>query len=132
MSIREELLHREDEAWRAFEPSVRTGEGLAFGWSTSEVAGHMAFWMDRAARMLEAVADGTMQVGAFAVDIDVENDARRPGWAAFGPDDAVAAMTAARERLRAAWSALPDPDGTSAAWFAEDSFEHYEEHMGGS
>ena len=132
MNIREELLARDAEAWPALETAVRTGEGLAFGWTTSEVAGHMAFWMDRSARMLEAVAAGTMEDGIFAVDIDAENDARRPSWAATGPAEALAAMAAAHDRLCAAWSALPDPDGTAAAWFAEDSFEHYEEHTGGS
>jgi len=85
--------------------------------------------MDRCAQMLEATAAGPVEDGAFEVDIDAENDARRAGWAATPPDEALAAMDAARERLVAAWSSIEDPDGTAAAWFAEDSFEHYDEHM---
>jgi mycothiol maleylpyruvate isomerase-like protein len=129
VSLREELADREAREWSAFAQRVRADEGLAFGWSSSEVAGHLAFWMDRCAAMLEATAAGPVEDGAFEVDIDAENDARKRGWAATPPDEAIAAMEAARARLLAAWAAIDDPDGTAAAWFAEDSFEHYDEHM---
>ena len=132
MSLRDELLAQEADAWATFEPMLRSGEDLAFGWSTSEVAGHLAFWQDRCARMLEAIAAGPIEDGAFTVDIDAENDARRPGWAATPVEEALAEAGVARERMLGAWSALQDPSGTAAAWFAEDSTEHYDEHTGGS
>jgi hypothetical protein len=132
MGLREELLEHEAEAWAAFAPRLRSGDGLAFGWTQAEVAGHLTFWMERCARMLEAVAVGPVEDDDFAVDIDAENDARRPGWAQTPPDGAVAAAEAARERVLAAWRALDEPSGSAASWFAGDTFEHYEEHTGGA
>jgi hypothetical protein len=132
VSLRDELLAQEAEAWAAFEPVLRSGDGLAFAWSVSEVAGHLAFWMERCAAMLEAVAEGPVDDDDFAVDIDAENDERRPGWAGQPADEAVAAAVAARDRVLRAWSTLDDPSGSEASWFAGDTFEHYDEHMGGS
>ncbi|MEX0983753.1 MAG: maleylpyruvate isomerase N-terminal domain-containing protein [Actinomycetota bacterium] len=132
MSIREELLDQEAEAWAAFEPRLRSGEGLAFGWTHAEVAGHLAYWMQRCALMLEAAAEGPIDDDAFAVDIDAENDARRPGWAATPVEEALAAAVEARERVLRAWAALDEPSGSAASWFEGDTFEHYDEHTGGS
>jgi hypothetical protein len=132
MSMREELLAQEAESWAAFEPRLRSGEGLAFGWTQAEVAGHLAFWMERCARWLEETAAGTIDDGEFAVDIDAENDARRPEWAATPVDEAVTSAVAARERVLRAWSAIEDPSGSAAGWFAGDTFEHYDEHTGGA
>jgi hypothetical protein len=129
VTLREELSAQEAEAWAAFEPRLRTGEGLADGWTPSEVAGHLAFWMDRCAAMLNAIAAGPVEDGAFAIDIDAENDARRASWAAVPADEAVASAVEARERVLKAWSAIDDPTGSAASWFAGDTFEHYDEHM---
>jgi len=132
MSLHDELTAQEAASWAAFEPRLRTGEGLAPGWTPSEVAGHLAFWMERCARMLEASATGPVEDGDFEVDIDAENDARRAGWAAAPLDEALASAVAARQRLLTAWSALEDPSGSAASWFAGDTFEHYDEHTGGA
>jgi hypothetical protein len=132
MSMRDELLAQEATAWADFEPRLRSGEGLAFGWTQAEVGGHLAFWMERCAQMLEASAAGPVEDGAFEIDIDAENDARRPTWAALPPEEAVEAAVAARDRVIRAWSALDDPTGSEASWFTGDTFEHYDEHTGGA
>jgi hypothetical protein len=129
VSLRDELRAQEAEAWAVFEPVLRSGDGLAFGWSVSEVAGHLTFWMERCAAMLEAVAAAPVDDDDFAVDIDAENDARRPSWAGRPADEAVAGAVAARDRVVRAWAALEDPSGSAASWFAGDTFEHYDEHM---
>ena len=130
--MREEMLAQEAEAWADFEPRLRSGQGLAFGWTQAEVAGHLAFWMERCAQMLEASAEGQVEDGAFEVDIDHENDVRRAGWAALPADEAVEAAVTARERVIRAWSALKEPTGSEAGWFTGDTFEHYDEHTGGA
>jgi Mycothiol maleylpyruvate isomerase N-terminal domain len=130
--MREELSVREAEAWKDFEPRLRSGDGLAFGWTQAEVAGHLAFWMERCAEMLEASAAGPVEDGAFEIDIDAANDERRPAWSATPVDQAVEAAVDARARVLTAWSALDDPTGSEASWFAGDTFEHYDEHTGGA
>lgn len=130
MSLREGYLGREAEAWPRLQAALDEGRD-AFGWSPSAVAGHIAFWTSRAADALGAMADGTFDRGVFAVDVDTENDRLLPTWDAMPVERARADLEAARERVRAAWSRLgEDPDDTAAGWFAGDTFEHYDEHVG--
>ena len=110
-------------------PALRAGP--AFGWTQAEVAGHLAFWMERCAQMLEASAEGQVEDGAFEVDIDQENDARRAGWRRCPP------TRRSRRRSRPASArfrvvGVQEPTGSEAGWFTGDTFEHYDEHTGGA
>jgi hypothetical protein len=131
MTRREDYLDRESASWTGLEGLLDAGRG-SFGWPANAVAGHVAFWLDRAARALEAIAAGVFDPADFDVDVDRENERRLPEWTAMQIVDARAALAAARDRIRSAWSAIPTPDNGSAAWFAGDTFEHYDEHVSGA
>ena len=131
MSLREGYLEREEAAWARLQAALDQGRD-AFGWSGAAVAGHIAFWVSRAADALSSMADGTFDRDAFATDVDAENDRLLPTWNALPLDRARADLEAARRRARSAWSRLDEPDDTAAGWFAGDTFEHYDEHVGGS
>jgi hypothetical protein len=130
MTLRGEYLERESAAWRELQGALDEGRD-AFGWSTSAVAGHVAYWVDRAADAIESIGAGTYEPTAFATDVDAENDRLLPAWDAMPVGEARAALDTARGRLVAAWTALEDPTDEAAEWFAGDGFEHYEEHVGG-
>ncbi|MFN8233787.1 MAG: hypothetical protein U0V56_10065 [Actinomycetota bacterium] len=131
MSVREGYLEREAAAWPRLQAALDAGRD-ALGWSGSAVAGHIAFWMSRAADALSSMADGTFDREAFATDVDAENDRLLPTWDAMPVERARADLEAARARVLAAWSRLDEPDDTAAGWFAGDTFEHYDEHVGGA
>jgi hypothetical protein len=131
MSRHEDYLDREATSWAGLEELLDAGTG-SFGWPANAVAGHVAFWLDRAARALEGMAAGAFDPADFRVDIHRENERRLPEWGAMPMSDARAALTAARARIRSAWSSMPTPSGGAAAWFAGDTFEHYDEHVAGA
>jgi hypothetical protein len=131
MSRHDDYLERESASWAGLEALIDAGRG-SFGWAPNAVAGHVAFWLDRAARALEAKAAGVFDPDDFRVDIDRENDERLPAWTAMPMSEALATLQRARDRIRAAWSAIPTPDNGAAAWFAGDTFEHYDEHVAGA
>jgi hypothetical protein len=127
----EGYLDRESAAWAKLDELLDGGRG-SFGWPANAVAGHVAFWLDRAARALEAKAAGTFDPADFRIDVDRENERRLPAWTAMPMSDARSALTTARDRIRSAWSAIRTPDEGAAAWFAGDTFEHYDEHVSGA
>jgi hypothetical protein len=126
----DEYLAKEAAAWAAFEPRLRSGEGLAFDWSHAQTAGHLAFWLDRCASRLEAEVAGPVSRADWAIDIDAVNDEHLPIWDKTPVEESLAAVDAARARLLGAWTALGDgPSDAAAGWFKGDTYEHYDEHM---
>jgi hypothetical protein len=131
MSRREEYLDREATSWAGLEALLDAGRG-SFGWPPNAVAGHVAFWLDRTAAALEAMGADVFDPATFRLDVDRENERRLPEWTSMTATDARAALRTARDRMRSAWGAMPEPDARAAAWFAGDTFEHYDEHVSGA
>ena len=139
MTDRDELTRREAAAWAelrsavgALTPEQRaapsaTGEG----WSVKDVLWHIAFWWDDLSRMLEELRDrGDFTEG---VDDDAATDAMNAQVfeisRAMSLEDVVAGVGKARERLLAAWGAVPEVTEGAEQWFVWETLEHYEEHL---
>jgi hypothetical protein len=133
---REELLQREEEHWRALEAAVgalpverRTEEGVVPGWSVRDLVWHCARWSDYVATMLAAIGAGTYvhedRPDAFYDDLNARwaEEARGVDW-----DVVATEMIAARNRARAAFEALTEPDATAVEWFTDEAVDHYAEH----
>ena len=141
--IEREMLH----AWEAlgsaidsFSEAEMEQAGVIEGWSTKDLLGHIAFWADKAAADLQAVADGRNEDVATpgsdeAVDEWNERERRaragrplpviREEWLESFEKamDALASFPA--ERL------LDKVKGrTVLERFAGDTYEHYREHFG--
>ena len=123
------LLQEDAEAWVPFarllesiDPSARDAEG----WSTVDIALHVAAWMDLASDVVERnngwnVADD-LAVDAFNAEALAASHGVPFGHARLALDEA-------RSRLRAALAALSEPaDGAKDA-FRSSTTEHYEEHL---
>jgi len=133
------LTAREDETWTAFRAAVDrlTREELerrganADGWSMKDVLWHIAHWWSDLAGMLEEVIAG----GAFVEPpeddeaTNTENAQVLEASRQMPLDDVERGVKAARERLLAAWSAVPEIDEALERWFVWETIEHYDEHL---
>lgn len=133
---RDALLRREAEHWAALEGAIdsvpderRTQPGVVPGWSTRDVVWHCARWSGYVADVLASIAAGTY--------VDEQHpdgwfDGLNARWAEEAPsvewDTVWSEMRAARERARAAFAALGDPDATAMEWFTDETVDHYAEH----
>ena len=133
------LTSREDEAWTAFRAAVDrlTREELerrganADGWSMKDVLWHIAHWWSDLAGMLEeAIASGTFQEPPEDDEAtNTENAEVLQASRRMPLDDVERGVKAARERLLAAWSQVPEVDEPLERWFVWETIEHYEEHL---
>jgi hypothetical protein len=126
MSRREDLARREAEAWTALLGRLDAGD-VAYGWSVAATVGHIAYWTDRTASILEAIDHGNPSQ-VKSVDVDEENARLMPSWESTTLEEARADLERARARIVAAWTGMRKIDTGVAGRFASDSFEHYEEH----
>jgi len=133
---REELLRREEEHWRSLAAAIgsvpadrRTEPGVVPGWSVRDLVWHCARWSDYAAERLRAIASGTYvredHPDAFYDDLNARwaEEAAGVDW-----DTAASGLIAARNRARAAFEALAQPDADAFEWFTDEAAEHYSEH----
>ena len=133
---REELLRREEASWGAFRAAVlglpegrRTELGVVPGWSVHNLVWHCGFWADDAAARLEALAGGgepqpeRPEPVWQAMNDRAAEESKEMSW-----EQVLEGAEAARRRVRAAISALPEGDASAEADFAEETFEHYDEH----
>lgn len=123
---REELAAREADAWEALLARLDAGH-VAYGWSVAATVGHIAFWTDRTASILELIDHGRASE-IQPVDVDEENARLMPAWESRPVEEARVELERARARIVAAWAGMRKIDGNVANRFASDSFEHYEEH----
>lgn len=126
MSRREDLATREAEAWTVLLERLDAGD-VAYGWSVAATVGHIAYWTDRTASILEAIDHGDPSQ-IRSVEVDEENARLMPSWESTTLEEARAALERARARIVAAWTGMKKIDKGVASRFASDSFEHYEEH----
>ena len=126
MSRREELAAREAEAWAALLARLEAGH-VAYGWSVAATVGHIAFWTDRTASILELI-DAGRRSEIRPVAVDEENARLMPEWESTPIEEARAALEQARARIVSAWAGMKRIDRAVEGRFASDSFEHYEEH----
>jgi hypothetical protein len=131
---RAEATRREHETWEPFAAALaevpahlRDRPVLRDGWSPTDVAWHVASWIDRQAGIFERIADGTWQ--PEPLDIDAMNAGLLEQSRSISWDDATSKLESARERILAAWGALPSIDDDVLQRFAGDTYEHYEEHL---
>jgi hypothetical protein len=130
---RDELLQREDDAWRRLEDAFaavpedrRDTPGVVPGWSVKDMVWHCAYWAGYAGDVLDRIGRGEPEPPDQdwdAVNAAVAEDGRALSW-----DQIIVEAAKGRERARAALSALPDATDTAAGEFSGETFEHYDEH----
>jgi len=134
----QELMQREHEAWEALRSEVdrlpadllERPIGSHEGWTVKDVLWHIAHWWDDLASMLDE-----MRAGTFVDDegTDEETDAENAQVLAESRGMSLAdvrrGVEAARARMLAAWTALPEVREIARKWFVWETIEHYEEHL---
>lgn len=137
---RETLTEREAEAWTAFRAVVdgidadrRETPGLNVeGWTVKDVLWHVAHWWDDLAGTLAAMRAGTYvpppedDEATDAENAQVLERSKRMTLA-----DVERGVTEARDRMLAAWAALPAVDDAAGQEFVWETIDHYEEHLPG-
>ena len=136
---KETLSAREAAAWAEFRAAI---EGLtpdelekpganADGWSMKDVLWHIAHWWDDLAGMLEEVVAGGTFLEPPEDDeaTNAENAQVLQASRQMSLDDVERGVKAARARVLAAWSKVPEVDEALERWFVWETIEHYEEHL---
>jgi hypothetical protein len=131
----EELLARERASWEAFQSEVgrvpvdrRSVDGAVPGWSVKDLVWHCAYWAGFCADRIEARAAGDLSDPWDHDDAhwDAENDRVAQESKAMTWESVESKAGELRERARAALELANDDD--TLRWFAEETFEHYDEH----
>lgn len=134
--LRNEHAEREAASWAELERALNAvprarwdEEGLLEGWTVKEMLWHVAGWLEKCAGSLESMRDGASPPAGTAETVD-ERNARFAGEAREMDSDAVWVGTvAARERVRRAWESLPEIDQAAIQELADETYEHYPEHV---
>ena len=130
---REEMLGREDEAWRGFVETVRSVpadrrdvEGVVPGWTVHDLVWHVGYWAGYAADVIERDRAGETDLEPEDSQLDdakILATGRGMDW-----DEVVRRAEQGRDRVRAAFTTSPDPGDIAVGWFRDDTFGHYDEH----
>ena len=132
---RGELLEREASSWASLMAAVArvpeerlTEPGAVPGWSVADLVWHCGYWVDDAARRIEAIAAGTPEPDDpesvwQKTNDEVAEESRAMSW-----DEVVTRSEAARERIRAVLSSLSEIPPAAGSEFADETFDHYDEH----
>jgi hypothetical protein len=131
------VLALDDEVWAdlmraaaAVPEGRRDVEGVVPGWSSHDVVWHVAYWVARAARVLEEVRPGgpypeEPEEGAY---YDAENDAAMPAGRAMTWDAVLAHGEQGHDRAR---RVVAECDETVSAWVRDrylEEVDHFREH----
>jgi hypothetical protein len=132
---RRELLNREASSWKALMAAVarvpedrRAEPGAVPGWSVADLVWHCGYWVDDAARRIEAIAADTPEPDDPEVVWQKTNDEVAAQSKAISWDEVVARSEAARGRIRAVLSSLSEIPPAAESEFVDETFEHYDEH----
>ena len=130
---REEMLGREEEAWRRFAETVRAVpadrrdvEGVVPGWTIHDLVWHVGYWAGYAADVIERDRAGEPEpepADSELEEAEILATGRGMSW-----DEVVGGAEQAHDRVRAAFSTSPDSGDTAVGWFRDDTFDHYDEH----
>jgi hypothetical protein len=134
--VRADHADREAEAWAGFEralgavPRERWEEtGVLEGWTAKEMLWHVAGWLDKCATKLEAMNGGTAgDAGLTTLTVDERNAVFADAARGMDADAVWTGLIAARGRVRRAWGQLAEIDDAATEEFAEETYEHYDEH----
>jgi hypothetical protein len=132
---RRELLEREASSWESLMAAVarvpearRTEPGAVPGWSVADLVWHCGYWVDDAARRIELIAAGAPEPDEPESVWQKTNDEIAEESKAMARDEIVSRSEAARERIRSALASLSEIPAAAESEFAEETFEHYDEH----
>jgi len=137
MPDRARLLEDEAAGAAAFDavvaqiPGDRWGDATVTpdGWTPVILMAHVAGWLEECAEVLEAMRAATWDPDAPTDPVDAINARQASRAAALTPQEAQAAVAAARVRARAAWQALPELTPDAWSWFEESGPNHYAKHV---
>jgi DinB family protein len=132
---RQELLDREASSWAAFMAAVervpvarRAEPGVVPGWSVADLVWHCGYWVDDAARRIEAIEAGTPEPEDPESVWQVTNDEVAERSKTMSWEEVVTRSEAARERIRTVLSSLSEIPAAAESEFVEETFGHYDEH----
>ena len=127
---RSELLEREASSWEAFLAAVarvpearRTEPGVVPGWSVADLVWHCGYWADDAALRIPSIAAGEPDDVESKTNDEVARESKTMSW-----DNIVTRSEAGRERVRSVLSALDEISPAVESEFADETFDHYDEH----
>ena len=132
---RRRLLDREASSWEALMAAVarvpedrRTEPGAVPGWSVADLVWHCGYWVDDAARRIEAIAAGTPEPDEAEAVWQKTNDEVAEESKAMSWDEIVSRSEAARKRIRRVFADLSEVAPAAESEFVGETFEHYDEH----
>ena len=132
---RHELLDREASSWEALMAAVarvpedrRTEPGAVPGWSVADLLWHCGYWVDDAARRIEAIVAGAPEPDEPEAVWQKTNDEVAEESKAMAWDEIVSRSEAARDRIRSTLLALSEVPSAAESEFVEETFGHYDEH----
>jgi hypothetical protein len=132
---RGELLDREAASWASFMAAVdrvpvdrRTEPGAVPGWSVADLVWHCGYWVDDAARRIEAIAAGKPEPEDPESVWQVTNDEIAEQSKTMSWDEVRTRSEAARERIRSVLSSLSEVSAAAESEFADETFDHDDEH----
>jgi hypothetical protein len=133
---KEGLLEREASAWATLEAAVARvpkdrlqEEGVVPGWSVQDLVWHCGRWAGWTVELFARIVDGTYDP---AWDDSVPWEQMNSDWAidskAMTWSEVHDGAEAARRSARGALASLAEPSEEAMKEFAQETFEHYEEH----
>jgi hypothetical protein len=134
---RDALLAREAEGWRALTevlaaipPDRREEPGLPEGWSVKDALWHIACWAEELPASLPAIESGTF-IDAYQNDAagEARNAEILTESRTMALPDVEAAFVAARDRARAALTAMAEASDDALRRFDDETIDHYGDHI---
>lgn len=129
------LLDKEASSWEALMAAVgrvpqdrRTEPGVVPGWSVADLVWHCGYWADDAARRIGSIAAGKPDPDDPEAVWQKTNEEVAEQSKAMSWDEVITRSEAARERIRAVVSSLPEIAPAAESEFSDETFEHYDEH----
>jgi hypothetical protein len=134
----DQLLEREQSAWTRMWAQVdrvpageRSREGVVGDWSVKDMVWHCARWAEFCGEHLDLMRSGSFSDPFVSesdehwdrMNQDIADESKLMSWA-----DVEAGAVTARDRVRTAIATLPEVDDVAEAWFADETYTHYDEH----